>query len=56
MVVVCVNYMEGLYEVLLPVSDRALRNIEAASNLAGLGLAVYLGLIVYRKIAGKNIS
>ncbi len=43
--------LEGLYQTLFPdLSDRALRNIEAISNIVGLVLAVILSIKTYQRL------
>ncbi len=47
-----VGSVEGLYQSLFPnLSDRALRNIEAISNIVGLALAVILSIKTYQRLA-----
>ena len=44
--------VEGLYQALFPdLSDRALRNIEAISNIVGLALAIILSVKTYKRLA-----
>ncbi len=47
-----VGSLEGLYQTFFPdLSDRALRNIEAISNVIGLALAVILSIKTYKRLA-----
>ncbi len=47
-----VGSLEGLYQTIFPeLSDRALRNIEAISNIIGLALAVILSIKTYKRLA-----
>ena len=47
-----VGSLEGLYQTFFPdLSDRALRNIEAISNVVGLALAVILSIKTYKRLA-----
>ncbi len=47
-----VGTLEGLYQTLFPdLSDSALRNIEAISNIVGLALAVILSIKTYKRLA-----
>ncbi len=44
--------LEGLYQTLFPdLSERALRNIEAISNIVGLSLAIILSIMTYKRLA-----
>ena len=50
-----VGSLEGLYQTFFPdLSDRALRNIEATSNIVGLVLAVWLSIKTYKRLATKK--
>ncbi len=43
--------LEGLYQTLFPdLSERALRNIEAISNIVGLVVAVILSFKTYQRL------
>jgi len=43
--------LEGLYQTLFPdLSERALRNIEAISNIVGISLAVILSIMTYKRL------
>ena len=43
--------LEGLYQTLFPdLSERALRNIEAISNIIGIALAVILSIMTYKRL------
>ncbi len=47
-----VGSVEGLYQTFFPdLSERALRNIEAASNIVGLVLAIFISIRVYKRLA-----
>ncbi len=51
LLVALVGSLEGLYQSIFPdLSDRALRNIEAISNIAGLVLAVILSIKTYQRL------
>ena len=44
--------LEGVYQSLFPdLSDSALRNIEATSNIVGLALAIILSIKTYKRLA-----
>ena len=49
--------LEGLYQFLFPdLSDSALANIEAVSNIVGLVLAVWLSIRVYKRLVKTQVS
>ena len=57
LLVALVGSLEGLYQSLFPdLSDRALRNIEAISNIAGLVLAVILSIKTYQRLTKTQVD
>ncbi len=51
LIALLVGSLEGLYQTFFPdLSDRALRNIEATSNIVGLVLAVWLSIKTYQRL------
>ncbi len=52
LIALLVGSLEGLYQSLFPdLSDSALRNIEAISNIVGLALAIILSIKTYKRLA-----
>ena len=50
-----VGSLEDLYGTMLPeLSDVALRNVEAVSNIVGLMVAVVLAVMTYKNLATKK--
>ena len=50
LLVALVGSLEGLYQSLFPdLSERALRNIEAISNIVGISLAVIRSIMTYKR-------